>query len=240
MVQDGTGWYRMVQDGTGWYRMVQDGTGWYRMVQDGTGNLNLCRSSRQSLHCRAGGQPVEDGGIGLSMRRSCDLFCQAAAGKIGAAIRGSATRWQAGEVVKVRPIKNSRPEISLLPLVQILANHDQFADWFLVSFNVANWQTYCEHVMVHCALSEYSRSRKTTTKLVFEQRGFPWNRYNILIHFVNFCMAWLFLQVHSLKHAFVIFHHKCHFLCSCEGSPFEPDELGFSKYVWNSAVEPAT
>jgi hypothetical protein len=91
----------------------------------------------------------------------------------------------------VRPIKNSRPEISLLPLVQILANHDQFADWFLVSFNVANWQTYCEHVMVHCALSEYSRSRKTTTKLVFEQR----QRISLesLQHFDTFCKFFVWL-----------------------------------------------
>ena len=68
-------------------------------------------------------------------------------------------------------------------------------------------------------------------------KGSPWNRYNMLIHFVDFCRACMFLQLHSLKHAFVIFRRKCHFLCSREGSPFEPDELGFAKYVWNSAVE---
>jgi len=39
--------------------------------------------------------------------------------------------------------------------------------------------------MVHCALSEYSRSRKTTTKLVFEQR----QRISLesLQHFDTFC-----------------------------------------------------
>ena len=87
--------------GTGWSRMVQDGTGWYRQLEP----LQVF-PTKSTLQSRRTVLPVEDGGIGLSMRRSCDLFCQAAAGKIGAAIRGSATRWQAGEVVKVRPIKN--------------------------------------------------------------------------------------------------------------------------------------